>query len=80
MFFSAYFFSKRGDFRIISVTGNFLLALRSKNNSSVKNPETGTNCQSVEFSIKGEIASNSGNRSVGMGSVRIPRRYSLQTY
>ena len=34
----------------------------------------------VEFSINGEIASNSGKRSFGIGSVRIPRRYSLQTY
>ena len=65
---------------MISVTGNFCLAFKSKNNFSVRNPATGISCHSVEFSINGEIESNSGKRSFGIGKARTPNKYSLDAY
>jgi hypothetical protein len=62
------------------VTGNWRFALTSKNSSSLRKPATGNKVQPVEFSTIGEIASNSGKRSLGMGNALTPSKYSLDAY
>ena len=75
-----YLLLNRGDFLIISVTGNFRWWFNSKKSFSSKKPETGYNDHPVELNIMGEIESKSGNLSLGIGRANRPIKYSFDAY
>ena len=75
-----YFSSNRGDFLIISVTGNFLCAFRSKKSSSVKKPATETSSHLDALKSSLDINLKSGKLFSGIESFFNPSKNSLDAY